>query len=64
MPKGNKRRLFLKLLGRLEDVWLMQKLQQDLILIRFFPFQLLKILCVTNVKKSPRKLILFEVLFV
>lgn len=35
MPKGNKTRIFLKLLGRLEGVQLMQRLQQDLILIIF-----------------------------
>lgn len=35
MPKGNKTRILLKLFGRLEGVQLMQRLQQDLILISF-----------------------------
>ena len=63
MPKGNKGRIFLKLLGRLGDVWLMQKLQQDLILISFSISVAENLVCFQYDKK-PKELILFEVLFV
>lgn len=63
MPKENKNSLFLKLLGRLEDVCLMQILQQNIILINF-PISVAENFMCCQCDKKPKELILFEVLSV